>query len=674
MARRTASLLGLVAVVVSSALFAACGSSDDGSSFNHGTDGGSGDDGSGGGDGAVDDAPSFGNDIVSVEITPKDPIIDVVNGTVPGPTTFTAMGTTKANLKVAVTGSWTYDRYDVATMDQLGGALKATGFVGGVGKVAFAYKTLKATTTATVRLKLTSDPMMIGPAIKTKFGQATAPDAAMSLVYPYDRTVFPRGLLGPVVQWNGGAAADIYYIRATSPTATFEGWGTVPPPSRYSFPVMPIDVWRKLTDSTSGNLDISVQRYDGTTAYLPKTQSWTIAPANLAGTIYFWEVNNGNVVRIQPGATAPQSFITKPSGATCVACHSVSKNGKRLVASFNGGASPWGTFDANGTSLFTADTSQGATYASGFQAISPDGEFVLWRHWSDSGFGSLGHLSLSTYNDATELAQLNPGTGSPAHPVWSPAGTRVAFSVRTDGNGLDFTQSTLWITDINLATKTFSNTHKIVDNNGTRPTTTYPAFSADSQWIAFERSTQARSRGGHSEIWLTSVDGSTMMPLDNTNGVNVITQTDANYEPTFMPVAVGGYFWLVIVSERTYGNTLTDADPNTRHKQLWVTAIDAMPKPGKDPSHPAFWLPGQDIGNQNMRGEWALDPCKTLGQSCQAGYECCDGFCRSGDGGAPVCVMKPSGCVSNGDACMVAADCCAANAQCVGGFCTDSPR
>ena len=673
MKRSVASLL-LATLVTGAGFLGACGSDESGSQFIPDGGGGGDQDGTAGGD-ASDDATSFGDDVTSVSIVPSDPVIDVVNGAVPAPIAFKATGKTSQGLTVPVTGTWSYDRFDVASMDQTGGALTATGFVGGVGNVTFTHKALSAKTTATVRLEMTADPQSIDSAIKAKFSTASDPDAALALLYPYDKTVFPRGLTSPVVQWGGGAATDVYHVTMTAPTASFETWTTAAPPSRYAMPVLPIDVWKKITDSTTGDLKVAIQRYDGTKAYLAKTQTWTVAPANLTGTIYFWEVNNGNVVRIQPGAAAPQSFLQKPSGATCVACHSVSKNGKTLVASFNGGASPWGTFDTQtGASLFTSDTSQAATYASGFEAISPDGAFVLWRHWSDASFGSLGYLSLSTFNDATELAQLNPGVGFPAHPTWSGDGKRIAFSVRTDGTGLDFTTSTLWITDVDLVAKTFPNTKKIVDNTATRTTTTYPAFSADDQWLAFERSTQSRSRGAHGEIWLTKSDGSGQIALDNTNGVGAITQTDTNFEPTFMPVAVGGYFWLVIVSERTYGNTLTDVDPTTRHKQLWVTAIDATPQAGKDPSHPAFWLSGQDTGNQNMRGEWALSPCKALGVSCQAGYECCDGFCRGDDGGAPVCQKKPVGCVATGDKCTSAADCCAAGATCVGGFCNDTPR
>src|SRR5262249_22034896 len=83
-----------------------------------------------------------------------------------------------------------------------------------------------------------------------------------------------------------------------------------------------------------------------------------------------------------------------------------------------------------------------------------------------------------------------------------------------------------------------------------------------------------------------------------------------NFEPTFAPVAAGGYFWVVFTSRRTYGNVLTG--DKTMVKQLWVAAIDQSPKPGKDPSHPAFHLTGQ-APNLALRGYWALAPCKSNG-------------------------------------------------------------
>jgi hypothetical protein len=156
------------------------------------------------------------------------------------------------------------------------------------------------------------------------------------------------------------------------------------------------------------------------------------------------------------------------------------------------------------------------------------------------------------------------------------------------------------------------------------------------------------------------------------NGTGLLSdvQAKATYQPTFLPVAVGGYFWIVAESERVYGNRLTDENLDTRRKQLWVAAIDANPQPGVDPSHPAFWLPGQELDNQNMRGAWALDPCKGTGASCEAGFECCEGSCiYDADQAGYVC-GEQQGCSPSGSACNVAADCCDATSQCINGFCS----
>ena len=104
-------------------------------------------------------------------------------------------------------------------------------------------------------------------------------------------------------------------------------------------------------------------------------------------------------------------------------------------------------------------------------------------------------------------------------------------------------------------------------------------------------------------------------------------------------------------------------------KQLWVAAIDANPQPGQDPSHPAFWLPGQDLTTTNMSGYWALAPCSQEGTGCSQGFECCTGFCQPNDAGEYVCSATPGSCSQIGEACAANSDCCDPNASCVGGFC-----
>ena len=95
-----------------------------------------------------------------------------------------------------------------------------------------------------------------------------------------------------------------------------------------------------------------------------------------------------------------------------------------------------------------------------------------------------------------------------------------------------------------------------------------------------------------------------------------------------------------------------------------------------DPSHPPFWLPGQDMTTANMFGYWTLAPCKpTPGDggapaTCATGFECCSGFCRN-EGQGLVCVNNPGGCSQIGEMCTMNSDCCGSGPSlgCVAGVC-----
>ena len=148
-----------------------------------------------------------------------------------------------------------------------------------------------------------------------------------------------------------------------------------------------------------------------------------------------------------------------------------------------------------------------------------------------------------------------------------------------------------------------------------------------------------------------------------------------SFAPTVLPEAVGGYFWVVFTSHRSYGNTLQSmaagADGTADELgQLWVAALDLNPTAGKDASHPAFYLDGQELEADNLRGFWVLPPCEQQGGACTTGDECCDGFCRpAGDGGPLECVPPPGGCSNEYELCTTAADCCNGSYQCINGRC-----
>jgi hypothetical protein len=146
-----------------------------------------------------------------------------------------------------------------------------------------------------------------------------------------------------------------------------------------------------------------------------------------------------------------------------------------------------------------------------------------------------------------------------------------------------------------------------------------------------------------------------------------------HFYPTVSPVGAGGYFWVFFDSVRHYGGLGVQ-------RQLWGAAIDisADGTYTKDPSHPAFYLSGQEFGTGNHRAFAALDPCRKDGDKCTSGIDCCGGYCYL-DGQPeltePVGTCSPKRkemeCSRPDDRCSVASDCCGSDPplNCIAGFC-----
>jgi hypothetical protein len=169
-------------------------------------------------------------------------------------------------------------------------------------------------------------------------------------------------------------------------------------------------------------------------------------------------------------------------------------------------------------------------------------------------------------------------------------------------------------------------------------------------------------------IWMQSVTNAPPIRLTNLSDSSPNpADHDLSLEPTFNPIARGGYFWVVFTSERDWGNAITGT-PNSGKKRLWVAAVDALPG-SPDPSHPAFFLDSQDTTTTNMRGFWSLADCIPThgGGPCQAGFECCSGFCEEG-----ACVDRSVlACAGLRGACAVTSDCCnAGEVSCQNGTCS----
>jgi hypothetical protein len=317
----------------------------------------------------------------------------------------------------------------------------------------------------------------------------------------------------------------------------------------------------------------------------------------------------------------------------------------------------------------------------------------------------MGFLSQPAGDRTTKLYDPKSGANIPAPgfdgvvshalmPAFSPNGQKVVFTDWDKGQG-----HSLAVMSFARATTTFSGLVDVVQTGDPAIWVGWPYFTPDSATVVYNTvdwgdyatwNNLGRNPGKHpnkGDLQAVEIASKTVTPLDAANGIANgqvylpygAAEAHMNYEPTILPVAVGGYYWVVFTSRREYGNDITDADPYENHparrKKLWVAALDLDGTTGKDRSHPAFYLPGQEHDAGNMRGFWALDPCVQNGSGCGSGDECCSGFCRQstgGDGGVVLsCVPQPTGCSQEFEKCGSSGDCCGAaeGYQCLNGHC-----
>jgi hypothetical protein len=234
----------------------------------------------------------------------------------------------------------------------------------------------------------------------------------------------------------------------------------------------------------------------------------------------------------------------------------------------------------------------------------------------------------------TDTGEILANTGIPTGalmPMFSPDGKLLVF------NDFDI--------DLDSATHTASNRRVLFTDSAMRPG--WPFVLPDNGGVVFTRTDGADFSGEgaglaglplgpSSDLYIVDIATNTVTVLakamgyltpDDMNGDKTYLPFGAeelhrNYFPTVSPVAAGGYFWVLFDAVRHYGNLGSQ-------RQLWGAAITISPNGSytSDPSHPAFYLPGQEFGTGNHRAFAALDPCRMDGDDCTSGIDCCGGFC-----------------------------------------------
>jgi hypothetical protein len=685
---------------------------------------GDGGDGGGHGDGALDAA-------AALTIAPQDAVVTVVAGQ-PLPT----LQYTATRDGQSVQAAWSIDRGELGTISGSGGLFTPAGTRGGKANIIADYQGVRATTSVTVKLQRTDvgDPAYPAPAPgaggyggvggngpgsppttdqqNTLNGTPVA-DATVKLLYPYDQTVWPRGILAPLLQWSAGAHSfDSAYVHLVEDSYEYKGYFGKPSAAPFVNLPIPQAAWEELAYSNAGEaVTMTLILGEGSTAYGPYTLTWKIAHATLKGTVYYNSygtalVKNGGfgtypggtgpaiggaTLAIKPGATDPALVAGTNSAdhSGCRVCHAVAASGSMLTTQHGPDYTAASRYDLLNGNTESVLPCLGVAYP----ALYPDGSLLF----SGSGGMRWGDTQSQLY-DMPGCALAGGVSGLPAGlkvtlPAFSPDGKHVAFNFWAGATGAD--TKSLGAMEFDLAAKTFSNLRVIHTPAGGLPVA-WSSFLPTNDAVVFEIETASTTEYGFTrdgirgELWWVDLATKTATRLDKLNGLGFVPtgpnnhddDTTVNYEPTVSPIASGGYAWVVFTSRRLYGNVATidpwlsdprnyDMTAAVTTKKLWVAAIDLGAAPGTDPSHPAFYVPAQEILAGNSRGFWSLDACHPDGVDCQTGDECCGGYCQPTDGGLE-CTSTPPTCAGEYERCTTDTDCCGygQGISCINGFCT----
>ena len=351
-------------------------------------------------------------------------------------------------------------------------------------------------------------------------------------------------------------------------------------------------------------------------------------------------------------------------------------------------------------------------------SFSPDGKYVAFNHYGGTvgtNVGdkrSLGMMSFNVstktfsgfrrlYTEPSAACSAAFGSSDPCTSVWPsflPDSSAVVFEREIFNDGR--------VTSAGHAD--FGGTRSGCDDSSGSAACGDDGTKAQLWWVT-TAATPSAARLNAANGCNTS--GTATIPVSGANGHTAANEPVLNYEPTVSPQAAGGYNWVAFTSRRSYGNVATInpwwSDPRFRPiggqfgpttKKIWVSAIDGSPTAGADPSHPAFYLPGQELLAGNAKAFWALEKCTTASATksaatlCDTNLDCCG---ATGSSPTSICALdtpltnpavrhclplSTSGsCIADNSAttCLTDAQCCNATAAspslCVSGKCQPPP-
>ena len=350
---------------------------------------------------------------------------------------------------------------------------------------------------------LTDNPGGVDSTTQGQLQGGGSGDSTFAWQYPYDKTVFPRGLLPPTMQF-AGVGPDAMYVHITCASLDYKGYfKPAAGPIRLA---LPGPSWTAITNAASGPTDplvVQVTKIANGQVAGPITESWPVAQGSLRGTIYYETygsqlaggLGSVGIMEIQPGAKQP-TVLKKGCGNVC---HTASADGSTLVASQSLLSSA--SYDLK-TNVSTIHVVGNEDYTYG--GLYPDGTFGMsathYRTW---------------LNTPSRLYDTANGSNIPAlgwdgviknggTTAFSPDGKQLAFVHEDKDSG-----HTIAKMDFQSGNHTFSGLVDLATDSSSL--LGWPAYTPDGKWVVFQEEPSSATapfetdNGNHGDLFFVDI-------------------------------------------------------------------------------------------------------------------------------------------------------------------------
>lgn len=487
---------------------------------------------------------------------------------------------------------------------------------------------IEGSTGVTILLHQTyTDPGSTGlPANPADLFATGAPNGtAPSLVYPNDGVIVPPNLGKLELHFRPGGGNTVFEVSFQSAVIDLKVYVACTALNGGCVYLPDATVWAWIAESHRGGAPVrwSVRGTTATGTAIGASSEMTIqfAPRNLGGGIYYWTTATGSIMRFDFASTTQttaEAFVTPSmTGGTCVGCHALSRDGKKLVAEAGG------QWDGR-VLLLDVETKMpmvpfASTPKSNFESWSPDGSQYAGV-WADSGSEFNLMLFNGTSGQIDEVVDTGGTQTNPTnHPDWSPLGDRIAFT----NVGVMNTLQMMYNCEIRSVAKVGGawQPYQVLVPREAGKNKYYPAYAPDGKMLVFNESVcNSGNTGGECDgdtnptAKLKVVDGlaggqvwdmtRANAPGVADNGQTNLTNTFPKWNPFISELNGGGRLaWVTFASTRKYGLR----NPPGSGTLIWMAAVNLDAPAGVDPSFPAFALPFQDITTSNHIAQWTTE-------------------------------------------------------------------